>query len=854
LRTTYSCPFSGDSLDISSGIVTSLITINCYSLPIHSIEGIQYFVSLRNLHCYSDRIDSIVLLPPNLEVLECGSNNISKIISLPSRLTYLNCAGNDTISLPSLPASLQTLIMSSNYYPVLPLLPAGLKLLDVGYCHTITLPSLPSGLTSLNCRNNLIDSIPTLPASLRYLTCSHNPIRSLPSLPLALYSLSCDYDSLLFLPSLPTLLDNLTCNNNKLSYLPTLPSTLRYLKCSNNKLENLPPLPSNLVSLICFSNNLGTLPTLPSSLSDLYCFSDSLIELPTFPASLSQLNIDDNPYLYCMPYLPHSLLSIHYDGTSISCIPNIVVGASYSPLLGSQPICSPSISSCVWYTSISGSVYLDSNLNCLMDSLEPKLKNVSVFLKQGSSIVNISGTDANGLFAFDSFPFDNYTLDIDTTELPYLLYCPAAGTDTVLIDTLHSEIMSKHLGLQCNSGFDVGSIGMINTSWIRPATLASFDVHAGDMSTLHGASCSFVGGSIAINYSGPLLYSGVAFGTIFPDSILPNRIVWTISDFSTLNFFEDIKPNFFVDSSAIVGDLVCFTTEVTPGAGDRVPSNNLFAQCFDVRASYDPNVKDVSPSGTVTTTQGWMYYTIHFQNTGSSFAENIYVWDTLDANLNMNTIQVMASSHNVSMKIYPINRAAKFSFVDINLIDSATSESASHGYVQYRIKLNDSLIEGTNIHNKASILFDLNTPVITNTATTIICNSPSKFQQALNLSTTGSIRVGTHLYDKAGTYTDILKNVHNCDSVVITKLYLPLGIENIVDSKMKIYPNPANNEVMIRLEGMNNAPLQIFDMYGKLLYENLKYADNYVINTNTFISGSYIIQWGNNHQKLMIKH
>jgi hypothetical protein len=85
-------------------------------------------------------------------------------------------------------------------------------------------------------------------------------------------------------------------------------------------------------------------------------------------------------------------------------------------------------------------------------------------------------------------------------------------------------------------------------------------------------------------------------------------------------------------------------------------------------------------------------------------------------------------------------------------------------------------------------------------------------------------------------------------------LYLPLGIENIVDSKMKIYPNPANNEVMIRLEGMNNAPLQIFDMYGKLLYENLKYADNYVINTNTFISGSYIIQWGNNHQKLMIKH
>ena len=647
---------------------------------------------------------------------------------------------------------------------------------------------------------------------------------------------------------------------------------------------------------------------LPPNLLYLFCSEDSLTDLPTLPVTLGYLSAYNNPNLFCIPYLPHSLWRLEYVGTSVGCIPNIVLGATYYPSIGTHPICNSSISSCPWYTNISGNVHLDSDIDCIMDASEPKLKNISVFLKQGSSIVNISSSNAIGLYAFDSFPFDEYTFDIDTTELPYTLYCPAAGTDTARIDTTLTEISGKHLGLQCRPGFDVGSIGMIHTSWIRPATLASFNLHAGDMSMLYGAACSFIGGTIVINYSGHLNYSGVTSGTLLPDSILPNRLVWSIANFSTLDFFEDIKPIFFVDSLAIAGDLICFSTEVTPGVGDRVPSNNIFSQCFVVRASYDPNIKEVSPSGSVTVAQGWMYYTIHFQNTGSSFAENIYVWDTLDAALNMNSIQVMSSSHNVAMNVYPFNRATKFSFIDINLIDSATNEPASHGYVQYRIKLNDSVSEGTLIENTASILFDLNDPVVTNTVTTNICNSPSLVIQNVTIlegesinvgvhtySTEGvysdillnvsgcdslittvlnvvscllpltsnqsltiflgeSITVGTHTYTSSGIYTDTLASYVGCDSVVITTLQVILGIDNVEQGKMTIYPNPANNEVVIQLEGMNNAPLQIFDIYGKLLFENLKYADNYVINTSTFISGSYIIQWGNNHQKLMIKH
>ena len=713
-----------------------------------------------------------------------------------------------------------------------------------------------TGMTEISCGWRSISSLEGVEyfTSLSNLNCEENNLTSLPALPSALTVLVCSYNHLTSLPVLPLALELLDCHGNNLTSIPTLPSTLTYLMCGENNIETLPMLPISLERLRCLSGNLTSLPTLPSRLWELECGGNLLTNLPPLPDSLKTLNCADNIHLNCLPYIPSHVYEFIYGNTAISCLPNIISGATYIPPIGTYPLCYPYIDSCPSFTSISGILYQDNDLDCVKDSLDLGIRNINVIMTKMGGSTSIMSSYEGGFYSSDTMGFGFYISHIDTSELPFSVRCPLSFYDSILIDSSHLSDMHRDFALQCKPGFDLGTTGLYRRGQIRPATPAPFTLHAGDMASLFGAHCTSISGIISLDYTGPMHYTSVVSGTLVPDSVLPNRLVWNIPDFSTLDFNDDIKPNFFVDSSAILGDLVCFTTTISPISGDRVPSNNTYSQCFEVRASYDPNIKEVSPAGSVTSSQGLIYYTIHFQNTGNSFAENIYVWDTIDANLDLNTIQVMSSSHDQFMQVYPNLRAVKFNFRNINLVDSTSDEPNSHGFVQYRIKLKNALSEGTTIHNTASILFDLNTPIVTNTTNTIICNTPSNITQTFAINDGLSIAVGTHHYSKTGKYTDILTNMHGCDSVVKTIIQVISGIENISPSRILCYPNPANNSVLVQLEGLFQEPLVVYDIYGRKIFSGEFISNKYIINTESFSAGTYIIQCGNKHQKLVVKH
>jgi hypothetical protein len=57
-------------------------------------------------------------------------------------------------------------------------------------------------------------------------------------------------------------------------------------------------------------------------------------------------------------------------------------------------------------------------------------------------------------------------------------------------------------------------------------------------------------------------------------------------------------------------------------------------------------------------------------------------------------------------------------FPNIMLADSASDPAGSQGWFMYRIKPKANLPLGSTIDNTASIYFDFNAPVVTNTATT----------------------------------------------------------------------------------------------------------------------------------------
>ena len=163
-----------------------------------------------------------------------------------------------------------------------------------------------------------------------------------------------------------------------------------------------------------------------------------------------------------------------------------------------------------------------------------------------------------------------------------------------------------------------------------------------------------------------------------------------------------------------------------------------------------------------------MHYLIRFQNTGTASAINVVVTNDLDANLDWSTLQLESLSHNNRVAIKNGNEI-EFIFENINLPDSTTDETNSHGFIAYKIKPKTDIALGDIIPNKADIFFDFNEAIITNTATTTIVNTlsvnenmlldfsvyPTPTENTLNIKSKTEI-VKIEIYSKLGQL--VLKN------------------------------------------------------------------------------------------------
>ncbi len=141
--------------------------------------------------------------------------------------------------------------------------------------------------------------------------------------------------------------------------------------------------------------------------------------------------------------------------------------------------------------------------------------------------------------------------------------------------------------------------------------------------------------------------------------------------------------------------------------------------CETVKNSFDPNDITVRPAGDgeqhyILASESELKYRIRFQNTGNDTAYVVSIRDTLPEQTSITTVVPGPSSHPYTFDIQ--HNVIKFLFQNINLPDSTANFDASQGYVEFTVKMKPSLLLGTRIENKAAIYFDLNAPVITNTA------------------------------------------------------------------------------------------------------------------------------------------
>lgn len=134
--------------------------------------------------------------------------------------------------------------------------------------------------------------------------------------------------------------------------------------------------------------------------------------------------------------------------------------------------------------------------------------------------------------------------------------------------------------------------------------------------------------------------------------------------------------------------------------------------------AFDPNDKQVLPVGDGEqhwTPMGTRFsYTVRFQNTGNSYAEDVEIVDQLDASLLPGSLRVAGASHVVRTTVSSTGEV-RFRFEDIMLPDSTTDPVASQGYVRFTVEHAQGLQEATLVQNVAGIFFDLNPPIVTNT-------------------------------------------------------------------------------------------------------------------------------------------
>lgn len=146
----------------------------------------------------------------------------------------------------------------------------------------------------------------------------------------------------------------------------------------------------------------------------------------------------------------------------------------------------------------------------------------------------------------------------------------------------------------------------------------------------------------------------------------------------------------------------------------------LFEELF---CSYDPNDKLSKSTGESLYEYSFLNdaldYTIRFQNFGNYPARKVVIIDTLDQHLDVNSFEIVSHSHEVATTIVEGNTVL-FKFEDINLPFEAADAAGSNGYIKYRIKAKDDTPTETLVQNTASIYFDFNAGIRTNTTTNIL--------------------------------------------------------------------------------------------------------------------------------------
>lgn len=374
---------------------------------------------------------------------------------------------------------------------------------------------------------------------------------------------------------------------------------------------------------------------------------------------------------------------------------------------------------------LQGTVFYDQNQNQVQDANEQGLINIPVqttgagnsgvsTIPSGNYMMNVF----NGVHTVTAQAGSNWSLTTDSSAYHVNVQSSGQQTDSLNFGFFPTQLFDSAV-VTLTGGFP--RCNSIVNHWINTKN-AGTQIQNGIVSMVLDSAVTFVS-------SNPI-----------PDSISNGIYYWhydnlAINDFNRINLHLQFPPftsmgddiisgvtNYILDQNGIVSDSV---------------SDELSQVLV---CGYDPNDKIVSPAGYeeegyITNTNEWLEYTIRFQNTGNDTVFNVRIIDQISELLDISTFDLLGASHPTTVNVLQTNKL-EFKLNNILLPDSGVNFLGSQGYVVFRIKLNPDLVHGQEIKNKASIFFDLNPPVITNTVLNTIYECPDEYVVAITNNNT----------------------------------------------------------------------------------------------------------------------
>jgi len=446
--------------------------------------------------------------------------------------------------------------------------------------------------------------------------------------------------------------------------------------------------------------------------------------------------------------------------------------------------------------TISGQVYYDDNQNCQFDGQD--------FPLQGWVFVD-------GQFAVYTDPNGVYQSEVAAGQHVVSFVQPFSNWYSILCPTAQSHVIN--VGTQDIPGLDFSVIPdtiirdleiVVFSSVIRPGFPHYYYIYAYNSGTVpmnavvtftHDALVNYVGSTpTAVNYDATT-----------------RTAVWNISNLLP-NSSEGFVVDAFLPASVPIGTPISYGGEVAPITNDATPSNNVFSGVKGVVGSYDPNDKQVAPTGEGTDglireSETKLTYTVRFQNTGNYPATFVIIRDTIDENILLRSIKPVGASHDYTMTMDEANRSVEITFANIQLPDSASDPEGSQGYIIFNAQLEPGLAVGTEIENTAFIYFDFNAPIVTNT----------------------------------------VKNT----------IFRPVSVDFELDTEIQLYPNPNTGFFTLKSKTDLMERVVVYDVMGKEVQRLQTNAKEAMVDLTQVAGGMYWveIQTANNRflHKVMIE-